>query len=77
MAEGGREVVVGEHADPSSERLGRGARPQGVELPVGHSRLTPWGRVLPGEKVTSYLDRRGSFEMFLENFFEVRFFLDF
>lgn len=70
----GREVVVGEHADPSSERLGRGARLQGVELPVGHSRLTPWGQVLPGEKVTSYLDRRGSFEMFLENFFEVRFF---
>lgn len=70
-------MVAGERADPNSETLGRGARPGCVELPVGHSWLTPWGQVLPGKKVMSFLDRRGSFEMFLENFFEVRFSLDF
>lgn len=72
MPEEGRGVVAGEHTD----RTLRGWA-GGLELPVGHLWLTPWGQMLPGKKVMSFLDHKGSFEMFLENFFEVGFFLDF
>lgn len=74
----GREVVGGECTDPSSEKVGGGASAWVSELQVGTLEGDTPGKGAAWEEddmVSSWT--WGGFEMFLENFFKVRFFWSF